>query len=50
MLRVFQKCFLDGVLKIKKINNAGILLLELDIGTYEEVQLAARRHHRSSWG
>ena len=37
MLLVFQKCFYESLMKIKKISNTGILLLELDISCYEEV-------------
>lgn len=34
---VFQKCFYESLLKIKKVSNTGILLIELDIHCYEEV-------------
>ena len=34
---VFQKCFYESLTKIKKVNNTGILLIELDIHCYEEV-------------
>ena len=39
MLLVFQKGFYESLMKIKKISNTGILLLELDISCYEEVGL-----------
>ncbi|OAO15282.1 hypothetical protein AV274_3061 [Blastocystis sp. ATCC 50177/Nand II] len=39
VLLVFQKCFYESLMKIKKISNTGILLLELDISCYEETLL-----------
>lgn len=34
---IFQKAFLESLMKIKKVSNFGILLMELDISQYEEV-------------
>ena len=35
----FQHCFYESLLKIKKVSNTGILLLELDMSCYEETLL-----------
>lgn len=42
-MMLFQKCFYESLMKIKKISNMGILLLELDISCYEEVAVSVRR-------
>lgn len=39
LLMEFQHCFYESLLKIKKVSNTGILLLELDISCYEETLL-----------
>ena len=35
----FQHCFYESLVKIKKVSNTGILLLELDMSCYEETLL-----------
>lgn len=39
LLMEFQHCFYESLLKVKKVSNTGILLLELDISCYEETLL-----------
>ena len=40
----FEQCFYDSLLKIKKVSNTGILMLELDMSYYEEVGVLGEFH------
>ena len=40
LFATFQRDFYEALLKVKKVSNMGILLLELDMACYEEVGVA----------
>lgn len=42
LFATFQRDFYAALMKVKKVSNMGILLLELDMACYEEVGVAGR--------
>ena len=43
---MFQHAFYESLMKVKKVSNMGILLLELDMSYYEEVTMGRECENR----